>query len=340
MTFDSDCLLKTCDGFSALTIGVLGDFCLDVYWHADMTCSQLSRETPNFPLPITEESMRLGGAGNVAQNLVALGVGKILPLTVYGRDWRGWVLERKMREQGMNIDTVVSTAECWTNAYIKPVRHGISDVAYEDARLDFENRKALSQQDEEALIARLDQAVLSLDALCVCDQLQFGCVTPALRERIIHYGRQGLLVVADSRDRIGCYTDVIVKPNDVEACRALGQTLHQAAEKLETMALELEKQTSRPAVITCGEQGCLYAREGRIGHVPAFAAEPPIDICGAGDTFMAAMVACLASGVELETALLIANLASSVVVKKLNQTGTANRAELLERWKRTARQSL
>ena len=45
---------------------VLGDFCLDIYWHADMQKSELSRETPHYPLPIVQERMSAGGAGNVA----------------------------------------------------------------------------------------------------------------------------------------------------------------------------------------------------------------------------------------------------------------------------------
>ena len=51
-------------------IGVIGDFCLDVYWHADMTRSELSRETPHFPLPIVQERLSPGGAGNVVANLL------------------------------------------------------------------------------------------------------------------------------------------------------------------------------------------------------------------------------------------------------------------------------
>ena len=65
-------------------IGVIGDFCLDVYWHADMTKSELSRETPHFPLPIVQERLSPGGAGNVVANLLAL-----KPKKVEARD--GWL---------------------------------------------------------------------------------------------------------------------------------------------------------------------------------------------------------------------------------------------------------
>ena len=58
---------------SKVKIGILGDLCLDVYWHADMRQSELSRETPHYPLPVVEERFSLGGAANVCANAAALG---------------------------------------------------------------------------------------------------------------------------------------------------------------------------------------------------------------------------------------------------------------------------
>ena len=75
-------------------IGVIGDFCLDVYWHADMTKSELSRETPHFPLPVVRERMSPGGAGNVAMNLLALAPKAVHVIGVFGEDWRGHALQR------------------------------------------------------------------------------------------------------------------------------------------------------------------------------------------------------------------------------------------------------
>ena len=60
-----------------LKVGIIGDFCLDVYWTAEMKKSELSRETPHYPLPVVEERMSAGGAGNVAVNVSSLGVGKV-----------------------------------------------------------------------------------------------------------------------------------------------------------------------------------------------------------------------------------------------------------------------
>ena len=55
-----------CTAFGNGKIGIVGDFCMDVYWHADMTRSLLSRETPRFPLPVVREEFFGGAAANVA----------------------------------------------------------------------------------------------------------------------------------------------------------------------------------------------------------------------------------------------------------------------------------
>ncbi len=84
---------------------VIGDFCLDVYWVADMTKSELSRETPHFPLPIVEERMSPGGAGNVVCNLCALRPADVRCIGDFGKDWRGDVLSRLLQEAGAKTDT-------------------------------------------------------------------------------------------------------------------------------------------------------------------------------------------------------------------------------------------
>jgi len=80
-------------------IAVIGDFCMDIYWHADMTRSQLSRETPRFPLPVVREEFSAGGASNVAWNLAELGVGTVQAITLFGDDWRGRELSRVLAER-------------------------------------------------------------------------------------------------------------------------------------------------------------------------------------------------------------------------------------------------
>jgi bifunctional ADP-heptose synthase (sugar kinase/adenylyltransferase) len=142
-----------------------------------MTRSELSRETPHFPLPIVEERASPGGAGNTAANLAALRPASVRMLGVLGNDWRGGLLLDALTSRGVEIGNLLLSKERVTHAYAKPLRKGRADVVYEDPRLDFENLSPMPEALENVLIASLHAAAPSLDALCVCDQFAFGCVT-------------------------------------------------------------------------------------------------------------------------------------------------------------------
>ena len=229
----------------------------------------------------------------------------------------------------MPADELIVSPRATTNAYIKPVRRGYSDLLYESPRLDYENREALSDGDEAALMEALERAAREVDVLCVCDQLKNGCVTGRVRRRVCELARDGLRVIVDSRDRIGEYRDVIVKPNEMEAMRALNLNGAVTPERMAQAALALSERSGRPALITLGENGCLAAEDGRVTHIPARRVSGPTDICGAGDSFLAALACALGGGADIRAAAALGNLGASVTIAKLGETGTASRAELM-----------
>ncbi len=313
-------------------IGVIGDFCLDVYWHADMTKSELSRETPHFPLPVVQERLSPGGAGNVAMNLLALEPRSVHAIGVFGDDWRGMALKSLLKESGADISGVVTDPTRVTNTYIKPLRKGYAEnVVYEDPRLDFTNYDAISPATEKRLLSSLNSAAKKLDVLCVCDQMPSGCITHAVRDRIIALAKKGLIVIVDSRDRIGLYTDVIVKPNEIEAARVFEGAIAPTA--FAKLAAALEKRTGRPAIVTAGDRGCYISDGGKSTHVPARKVTGEIDFCGAGDTFLSGLACAIAAGFPLTDSAALACAASAVTIKKLKTTGTASRTELAARLK-------
>ncbi len=321
---------KILQKIQSVKVAVIGDFCLDVYWTADMTKSELSRETPQFPLPIVDERMSPGGAGNVVCNLCALCPASVRCIGDFGKDWRGNVLVRLLQEAGAKTDGIFISDQRKTNTYIKPLKKGFSDIVYEAPRLDFTNYKELPQEAEEFIIRQLDDISKEIDVLCVCDQMPYGCITPAVRQKIIELGRTGLTVIVDSRDRIGLYEDVIVKPNDIEACRALGVEHVTTPEELLPLVRKLATKNRQPAVITAGEAGCVISPDGvEAEHIPAVHIIGETDICGAGDTFLSAFACAYAAGIPLKEAATFACKASSIVVKKLKTTGTASPEELL-----------
>lgn len=317
------------EGISRARIGLIGDLCLDMYMDVDMRLSELSREVPNYTLPVVDERVSPGGAGNVAANVAALKPEALRVLGVLGQDWRGGLLKEALRARGVPTDGLVISPRATTNAYIKPVRRGYSDLLYESPRLDYENREALSAGDEAALMGALERAAQEVDVLCVCDQLKNGCVTGRIRRRVCELARDGLRVIVDSRDRIGEYQDVIVKPNEMEAMRALNLNGAVTPERMAQAALALSERSGRPALITLGENGCLAAEDGRVAHIPARRVSGPTDICGAGDSFLAALACALGGGADIRAAAALGNLGASVTIAKLGETGTASREELM-----------
>ncbi|MDR1938481.1 MAG: PfkB family carbohydrate kinase [Tannerellaceae bacterium] len=314
-------------------IGLIGDLCIDIYWKADITRSELSRETPHFPLPIVEERMSPGGGGNAVVNIAALRPAQVEAIGVIGNDWRGKLLLSELQNRGIGDAGLVVSDQLITNAYCKPIRMGISDVEYEDPRLDFCNYKPLPAANEKALLEKLDKAVKQLDVLCVSDQFIYGCITSTVRQQIIRYATEGLAVIVDSRNRIGEYHSVIMKPNEIEAWKVVQDSNLPPNDQLDTYAETVERLTQingAPVCMTIGSNGCLYADERGTTHIASYPVKPPVDIVGAGDTFLAAFGLALGAKINPIIAASFGNLASSITVRKIGTTGTASPEEMRE----------
>ena len=314
------------------TVAIIGDFCLDIYWQADMTRSELSRETPHFPLPVVEERISLGAGGNVAANLAALGPKEILAVSLYGNDWRGKLLAEEVGRIGISPEWLVPSGQKFTNAYCKPLRKGISSTVYEDPRLDFENHEPVGAETESTVIQMLREVSKKADILCVADQFRFGTVTDAVRQEIISLARSGTPVIVDSRYRIADYTDCFLKPNEVECWKAVcGDDGYLAADEEAFMrAADLLARKNRASVFcTLGEKGSYFTDGSRRIRTPARKLSGELDICGAGDTTLSAFTCALAAGADVAEAAELAAMASAVTVKKIGETGTATFDEIL-----------
>ncbi len=310
-------------------VGLIGDLCLDIYWDADMKKSELSRETPHHPLPIVEERFNPGGASNVAANIAALRPTVLSVVGVIGKDWRGVALVSELNARGIDTSLIITDESRVTNTYIKPMRHGISDVVYEDPRLDFENYTALSAECEVKLMSALNRMAKKVDVICVADQFRCGCITPRIRERLSQLGNMGKTVIVDSRDHATEYSNVTLKPNEVEAVRAFGNGDETELSEYAVIADKIARKNGKLTLVTLGKYGCFVADGGEVTRVPAMEVEPPIDFCGAGDTFLSGFATFLAGGADAVTAARCANLCSAVTIKKIATTGTASREELV-----------
>lgn len=192
------------------TVGVVGDLGLDAYWYADMTRSFLSRETPLFARPVVREAYSPGAGANVADNLKALGAGRVVVFSVLGDDWRGVILRQEMSQRGIAVERLIISPQRSTTTFIKPILMGY-DSQQEDARVDFENAGALSPELEDALVESVMEHVSGLDAILVADQLDVnGVITERVREALnqLAADQPDKVFVVDSRQRIGLFRHV------------------------------------------------------------------------------------------------------------------------------------
>ncbi len=331
-----DRLSELIERFPALSIAVIGDIGLDVYWYADMTRSHLSRETPHFPRPVVRESYGPGAGANVAQNLKALGVGRVGVYSLTGLDPWGAQLKAELSRRAIETAAVLECETRRTTAYVKPLLLGYNSQQ-EDARLDFENSRPPDAADEERLLSQLERDLPGLDAVVVADQLEeFGVVTARVRDRLNDLAMRAPrpLFLADSRVRIAHFRGMVVKPNELEAAAAFapGPASALSIDDLAAAGQAASRASSRPAFITLGERGALACQPTRAELIPAAPVRPPLDVVGAGDTFLSALAAALSAGAAAAEAAALANLAAAVTVEMLNQTGAASPSEILQRY--------
>lgn len=317
------------DKIKGIRVLLVGDVCLDAYWIADMQKSSLSRETPHHNLPVIEERYALGGGGNVICNMCCLDA-QVVPLTVLGSDWRGEIVRGLLRDLDIDVSSLLTDRARLTPAYIKPHRMGYGNVRYEDPRIDFENTHPLDTATEDKLVERIYSASSTVDVIAVSDQMIAGVVTGRVRNALIDIARSGKTVIVDSRENTALFKNCIVKPNEIEAARATDLTpdcVTPAA--YSPVASKVQEITGAGVVVTLGAVGAICLTErGEECFLPAMKVAPPIDIVGAGDSFLSACALALGAGAELEEAVALGNLASAVTIRKIGQTGTASAQEI------------
>ncbi|TBL75020.1 bifunctional heptose 7-phosphate kinase/heptose 1-phosphate adenyltransferase [Paenibacillus thalictri] len=321
----------------SLKVGVIGDGCLDLYWDADMTISELSRETPHYNMPVARERFAPGAASNAAVNFKLLGCAEVSFCTVIGDDWRGGLLKEALRSRGVDGSLMLAVPGCMTPAYCKVIMHGLQGVRQEAPRIDFTSKDTLTDEVRQQLLTQFDLLAERVDVIGVTDQLEQGVIDPSVRERLRYWAGQGKRIVVDSRYRIGDYASVVLKPNEVEALRWFHGTMKAGVSDAELFkaGLRLSQQAGSPCCITVGEKGAYWFEDGGITPVPTSPVAPPVDIVGAGDSFTAAFLAAYGIGCSGPEAAAFAHLAAAVSVRKLGETGGATPQEMWARWEET-----
>jgi rfaE bifunctional protein kinase chain/domain len=328
----------------SLRIAVIGDFFLDRYFVTEPSLAEVSVETGLEARQVVDIRRSPGAAGTVTNNLSALGVGTIDAYGVIGDEGEGYELRRALEQTGVKTERLLAAADRFTPTYMKPmVREGGGERELE--RLDVKNRTPMAPAVEEEILSSLRAALQSAtppDAVIIADQVQernCGVITDRVRETLGGLAERysETLFFADSRVRIGEFVGAVLKPNFVEAARAVNwpDDRKQSMVDASSIGFELARQTGRRVFLTLGEDGMMVCRPLRqlpdhpVVHVPAPFVTGPIDICGAGDSATAGIVCALCAGATSEEAATLGNLCASVTIRKLGTTGTASPEEVL-----------
>jgi bifunctional ADP-heptose synthase (sugar kinase/adenylyltransferase) len=320
------------------TVGLIGDLFLDRYFDIDASLNEPSVETGLTAYQVTGVRCHPGALGTVLNNLVALGVGRIHPITVIGDDGEGYELRTALGAMpAVDASDVVVSADRRTPSYNKPML-GDAGAVRELNRLDVKNRTPTPDAVIAEVIRRLDAAWDRFDALLVLDQVseaECGVISTAVREKLAELGARDPVkfVLADSRERIGLFRNVCVKPNAAELDDAVAGVTYDHTEWMEReAAAKLSRTTGRAVFATRGEAGILVTSGGRQTVVDSFPVSGPVDVCGAGDSCSAAMACAMTAGCSPEEAAAFGNLVASITIQQIGVTGTASPERVRARW--------
>jgi sugar/nucleoside kinase (ribokinase family) len=233
-----------------------------------------------------------------------------------------------------------------TPTYTKPMLGRAGESPRELNRLDIKNRTPTPAGAEDRVIELLEQAWPRFDALIVLDQVSeadCGVVTRRVRERLADMAKTDpyKFVLADSRERIGAFRNVLAKPNYHECLRAIDPDLSNVSgtpPTVEEATRRLEAISGRAVFCTSGQDGIYLAGyasvlPGRVMRVPAYPVTGPIDIVGAGDSTSAGIASALAAGATYEQAAAFGNLVASITIRQIGTTGTASPEQIRQRWR-------
>ena len=314
------------DKFRGLRVLVAGDVCLDRWCRYDPTLADPSRETGIPRIGVVATEVTPGAAGTIANNLAALGAGRVAVLGMIGNDGFGYELRAALAARGISHELLVEAPGVATFTYTKLIN--IETGAEDLPRIDFVYTQALPESVERELIDRLERAAPDYDAILISDQAetsQGGVVTPAMREAIarLAVALPDKLIWVDSRLRAEHFRHTVVKPNQQEAeaasVRALGRVDYPELRR---------RMQARCLVVTHGGDGALVIDDSGERWAQAKTVENPVDICGAGDSFSAgAAMALVATGDPLQAAH-FGNLVAGITIMKKG-TGTASPQEVL-----------
>ncbi len=315
--------------FTNLKVAVVGDIMLDTYWWG-----HVERISPEAPVPVValnKKELRIGGAGNVALNTVALGAKTVL-FSVIGNDDDGKTLTTLLNQN--NVDTcylIFSPDRITTN------KTRIISRNQQMMRLDAEMTCDINDVEQQSLISSFQ---LFLDkeqpAVVVFEDYNKGVLTENVIEKMLGIcnAKKIITTVDPKRKNFFAFKGVtIFKPNLKEVKEALNVLLDDVNETfLKGIHQKLRAQLKHSiSLITLSEKGIFYEDENHADIIPTYVRKIA-DVSGAGDTVIAVASLVFAVTKDIELSARIANMAGGLVCEEVG-TVAINKQKLLKECK-------
>ena len=309
--------------FPQASVLVVGDLILDHY-----VMGRVSRISPEAPVPVVHvesESLRLGGAANVFNNVLALG-GKADLCGVIGADESGRLLMKELGTKRSGRGGVVIDHDRPTTRKSRVIAHHQQIVRY-----DVEGRHELKAALQRRILQYVESRLRELTCVVVSDYAK-GVVSAGLMSEITRLAalRKVPVIVDPKVEHFGYYKGVtVITPNHLEATQASGVHGDDDQSINEAGAMIRQRLGCQSVLITRGEKGMsLYETDGASWHLPTQARQV-YDVTGAGDTVIGTLALALSTGASIKNGAILANHAAGIVVGMVG-TATVSPEQLSE----------
>jgi len=301
------------ENFSTQKILVVGDLMIDAYLEGKVT-----RISPEAPVPIVSFSSReerLGGAANVALNLLSLSA-QVSICSVIGDDLAGKTMLQLLEKNNINIDGLVRSNHRKTTIKTRVIGNNQQLL-----RVDEEQTHSILEQEENQLVQHIEKAVQNGISAIIFEDYNKGVLTERVIERAITIAKKhNIITTVDPKLRnFFSYKGVhLFKPNLKELKEGLKMEFNMSQTDQFEKAVDTlqDKLKAEILFITLSERGVFIQNETEKKYFPAHVRNIA-DVSGAGDTVISVATLCLCANLTISETAQIANLAGGLVCEKV-----------------------
>lgn len=289
---------------------VIGDFMLDIYIRG-----AVERISPEAPVPILKvhsQELRVGGAGNVVMNLLALDA-EVVPLGRIGNDIEGSQIQQIFEEKGISIPYMYKEKN-----FVTPTKSRLIGDSQQLYRIDKEIVTSIATDIEEKILTILPSIISETNIVVISDYKK-GTVSTTILQSIFNLSKENNIpVIVDPKgDNFRQYEGAyLIKPNLKEAYIAARVSMDTSLE--EVAKILIEQTEVKYLLITRSEKGIslFQASDESRRDFPVYSREVK-DVTGAGDSVLAMLAVSIANGISIDNAVRLANISGTLAVEKI-----------------------